>query len=135
MGAQNVVGTKHVMENADSALMMLYRNYIVDYSGRHQPDSSIVSRLKWFLTYQCEDCLKPEFQPKATIQVMVESSCKMGRGCTKLSFCAYDADYLKSEDEIPQETTIDYLYNTLEDMHKVAIQEGLYTEELKNRLF
>lgn len=93
-GANNVVGTDYVMRLADSALAMVYRNYMHDPTGKYQDDSNILNRLMWMLTQQCVNCLNDSFAASnyvAKITVMVEASCKMGAGCGKLSFCAFDS--------------------------------------------
>lgn len=92
-GDPNVVGTDYVMKYADSALAMVYRNYIHDPTGKYQDDSSLVSRLNWMLTQQCVNCLNDKYAEanyKAKITVMVEAACQMGAGCGKISFCAFD---------------------------------------------
>jgi len=91
-GDNNVLGTEYVMKYADSALAMVYRNYMHDPTGRYQDDSNILNRLMWMLTEQCPRCLDDAYATqnfKAKITIMVEASCKMGNGCGKLSFCAF----------------------------------------------
>lgn len=92
-GAPNVVGTEYVMRYADSALAMVYRNYMHDPTGKYQDDSNILNRLMWMLTEQCVHCLDDAYSAqnyKAKITVMVEAACKMGAGCGKTSMCAFD---------------------------------------------
>jgi hypothetical protein len=91
-GDENVSGTEYVMKYADSALAMVYRNYMHDPTGKYQDDSNLLSRLMWMLTTQCPRCLNDSYATanyKAKITIMVEAACRMGNGCGKLSFCAY----------------------------------------------
>ena len=90
-GNLNVEGTDYVMKYADSALMMLYRNY--ETSPIFKPDSNILSRAQWMLGTQCAKCLDDSYASanyKAQITIMVEGSCARFDYCAKLSFCVYD---------------------------------------------
>jgi hypothetical protein len=85
-GDLNVAGTDVVMRLADSALAMVYAN----------SREALISRIDWLLAEQCRNCLKPN-DYKARITLMVEASCKMGKGCREQSFCANpSAEYLRS---------------------------------------
>lgn len=92
-GDPNVAGTEYVMEYADSALAMVYRNYMHDPSGKYQDDSNLLNRLLWMLTSQCSHCMDEAYvraNYRAKITVMVEAACKMGASCGKVSMCAFD---------------------------------------------
>jgi hypothetical protein len=110
-GDPNVVGTGYVMQYADSALAMVYRNYMHDPTGKYQDDSNILNRLLWMLTSQCVHCLDEAYvlsNYKAKITVMVEAACRMGASCGKVSMCAFDGD----------EQGAYYMYNILEQMEQ-----------------
>ncbi|KAF4724148.1 hypothetical protein FOZ63_032063 [Perkinsus olseni] len=128
-GAEDEEGTRYVMEHTDSALMMLYRNYINDPTGKYQEDSNIVNRMYWMLTAQCADCLKDDYFPHAKITVMVEASCKMGRGCGKLSFCAHDGPGAQGG--------VEYMWNILTEMDRIMQDpvEGYMTPARHAALF
>lgn len=93
-GDNNVAGTEYVMQYADNALAMVYRNYMHDPTGKYQDDSNMLNRLMWMLTEQCPKCLDDAYASanyRAKITIMVEASCQMGNGCGKLSFCAFSS--------------------------------------------
>jgi hypothetical protein len=84
-GDRNILTTEYVMRYADSALAMLYSN---------SPEG-LVELIRWLLTEQCEKCLDDEYAKhnyKAKISVIIEASCKMGKGCSEKSMCVKDAD-------------------------------------------
>jgi hypothetical protein len=107
-GDNNIAGTEYVMQYADNALAMVYRNYMHDPTGRYQDDSNMLNRLMWMLTQQCPMCLDDTYASthyKAKITIMVEAACAMGNGCGKLSFCAFSGPNegaLKMSDVITQ---------------------------------
>jgi hypothetical protein len=127
-GDPNVVGTDYVMRYADSALAMVYRNYITDPTGKYQADSNMVSRLMWMLNGQCPNCLDDAYSRenyKAKITVMVEAACRMGNGCGKLSFCAHDRE---GEGAV-------YMNTVLEQTNQLLISDGHMTKGQFDRLF
>jgi hypothetical protein len=127
-GANNVVGTDHVMRYADSALAMVYRNYMNDTTGKYHEDSNIANRLLWMLSEQCPNCLNDSFAAahyKAKITVMVEASCKMGAGCGKLSFCSFDG---------PHEGAY-RVVDIMKEMKSVLLARGSITPAQYERLF
>lgn len=126
-GAPNVQGTDYVMRYADSALAMVYRNYMHDPSGKYQDDSNILNRLLWMLSSQCQNCLNEEYvrsNYKAKITVMIEAACKMGASCGKVSMCAFDG---------PEQGAI-YAYDILEQMEQ-SLSPGNISPSLKDALF
>jgi hypothetical protein len=91
-GKRNPDGTDFVMKHADSALVMIYRNYMT--SPTMSESSNILGRAKFFLTEQCVYCLDDAYAAanyQAKITMMVEASCGPMNYCAKLSFCAHDA--------------------------------------------
>ena len=82
-GDVNILSTQYVMENADSALAMLYSNTA----------AGLVNSIRWLLNTQCPSCLDDSHAStnyRAKISIMVEASCRMGRGCAEKSMCVYD---------------------------------------------
>lgn len=125
-GDRNIVGTDLAFKLADSALVMLYSNYIE--SPVYPRDQSLYSRLRWLLSEQCEKCLDDEYaqaQYRAKITVMVEASCEMGRSCAWASFCAYDW---------PDEGAR-YLSRTLETAMNMLARNGDISPSQYERLF
>jgi hypothetical protein len=126
-GAPNVQGTDYVMLYADSALAMVYRNYMHDPTGKYQDDSNILNRLLWMLSSQCQNCLNEQYvrsNYKAKITVMIEAACRMGASCGKVSMCAFDG---------PAEGAI-YAYDILEQMEQ-SLSPGHISPSLKDALF
>jgi len=128
-GQINPDGAQNVMLYADSALMMLYRNYIHDPAGLLADDSSIVARMQWFLTQQCKNCLVDSAASafKAKITVMVEAACQVGEACKKISFCAHDGD--------GSEGGMLYMDSILAQMQTQIISQGIVTQAQYSRLF
>jgi hypothetical protein len=115
-----------VMRYADSALIMLYRNYM--QSPLFAQDSNILSRAAYFLQQQCVRCLDDSYaisNYQAKITMMVEASCAPTDYCAKISFCAHDS---------PGEGAV-YLWNTLEELQTGMISSGLLTPAQFSRLF
>ena len=82
-GDVNILSTQYVMQYADSALAMLYSNTA----------SGLVDSVRWLLTTQCPRCLDDRYASehyRARISIMVEASCRMGRGCSEKSMCVFD---------------------------------------------
>ena len=126
-GDPNVEGTDYVMRYADSALAMVYRNYMHDPTGKYQDDSNILNRLMWMLTEQCVNCLNDSYaiaNYKAKITVMVEAACKMGASCGKISFCAFDG--------IDQGAN--YMGSVLDQLDSQLVSGGNLTQAQFNRL-
>ena len=89
-GKRNPDGTHFVMMHADSALVMIYRNYMT--SEYYSQSSNLLNRASFFLKEQCVRCLDDEYATanyKAKMTFMVEASCRAKDYCAKLSFCAY----------------------------------------------
>ncbi|KAF4694820.1 hypothetical protein FOZ60_006975 [Perkinsus olseni] len=93
---QQVVGgfpdsgtTSFTMDNADSALYLVYRSYMDDKSSmKLNAGNNLLARFKWFMTLQCIQCLNPGYTPRAKISVLVEGACYVGEYCGEISFCA-----------------------------------------------
>ena len=127
-GDPNVVGTEYVMKYADSALAMVYRNYMHDSTGRYSDDSNILNRLLWMLSQQCTHCLDDSYAAAnyvAKITVMVEASCQMGAGCGKISLCAFDGDSAGAN----------YMVSLMDQMDKALVSDGHMTQAQYQRLF
>jgi hypothetical protein len=125
-GKPNPDGTDYVMKYADSALVMLYRNYME--SPIFKPDSNILSRAQYFLQDQCVYCLDDAYAAanyKAKLTIMVEASCSPSDYCAKISFCAHDA--------AGEGAT--YMWNTLQDLESGMLSSGLVTPAQFSRLF
>jgi hypothetical protein len=126
-GDSNVLGTHYVMLYSDSALAMVYRNYMHDPTGKYQDDSNILNRLLWMLTSQCQHCMDEAYvrsNYKAKITVMVEAACAMGNGCGKISMCAFDG----------ADQGAFYTYNILEQMEAALVPDKI-SQSLKDLLF
>jgi len=127
-GQINPVGSDYVMRYADSALAMVYRNYLVDPTGAHHEDNNLINRLIWMITQQCQNCLNDGIaisQYKAKITVMVETSCQMGSGCSYISFCAFDG----------ADQGANYMYQTMTQMEQKLMSSGVITTAQYQRLF
>ena len=126
-GNPNPEGTDYVMKYADSALIMLYRNYMT--SPIFSPDSNILSRARYFLKDQCVHCLDDAYSAanyKAKMTIMVEATCSRYTDyCAKISFCAHDQ---------PGEGAV-YLWNTLQELEAGMLDSGLVTPDEFERLF
>jgi len=84
-GDRNILSTEYVMKYADSALAMLYSNTAVGLS----------ELVNWLLTIQCPQCSNAEYVAqnyKAKFTIMLEASCKLGKGCSSKSMCVNDGD-------------------------------------------
>lgn len=82
------------MDNADSALYLVYRSYMTDKSDMELnpglllqylmrslsrfPGNNLLARFKWFMELQCIQCLNPGYKPRAKISVLVEGACRPG---------------------------------------------------------
>lgn len=83
-GDVNILSTQYVMQYADSALAMLYSN----------TESGLVDQIRWLTTTQCPRCLDDAYAAahfNAKVSIMVEASCRMGRGCRDKSMCIFDS--------------------------------------------
>jgi hypothetical protein len=117
-GDRNILSTEYVMRYADSALAMLYSN---------EP-RGLVELINWLLAEQCERCLDDEYSTAnygAKISVIVEASCKMGRGCSEKSMCVKDG---------PNEGMM-YISDCLNEAIKILENSGILTLEQFTRLF
>ena len=127
-GDNNIAGTEYVMQYADNALAMVYRNYMHDPSGKYQDDSNMLNRLMWMLTEQCPKCLDDAYASAnyhAKITIMVEAACQMGNGCGKLSFCAFSGS---TEGAFKMVDVID-------QMEAELVSTNMLTKAQMNRLF
>ena len=127
-GRKNPIGTDYVMKLADSALIMAYRNYVIDPTGRYHPDSNLPARVMYMLRDQCVNCLNDEYaiaNYKAKITIMVEASCGIEEYCGKISFCAHD-----KEDQGAH-----YLVKTISETDRILSENGSITDEQRARLF
>jgi len=125
-GKPNPDGTDYVMKYADSALIMLYRNYM--HSSIFNADSNILSRASYFLREQCVHCLDDSYSAanyKAKLTIMVEASCSPADYCAKISFCAHDS---------PSEGA-KYLWDTLQELEAGMFSSGLISSSQFERLF
>ena len=126
-GNPNPDGADYVMKYADSALIMLYRNYMT--SPIFNADSNILSRANYFLKDQCVHCLDDAYAAanyQAKITFMVEATCSRTTDyCAKISFCAHDQ---------PGEGAV-YLWNTLQALEAAMFDSGLLTPAEFERLF
>ena len=126
-GDPNVVGTDYVMKYADSALAMVYRNYMHDPTGKYKDDSNLINRLMWMLTEQCVNCLNDDFAKAnyiAKITVMVEAACAMGNSCGKISFCAFDGS----------DQGANYMASVMDLMDSELVSSSRLTQAQFNRL-
>jgi hypothetical protein len=117
-GDRNILTTEYVMRYADSALAMLYSNTA----------EGLVDLIKWLLTEQCPKCLVDDYSKsnyKAKISVIVEASCKMGKGCSEKSMCIKDGD---------NEGVI-YIVDTVTKANVLLGSSGLLSSEQYGRLF
>ncbi|KAF4688961.1 hypothetical protein FOZ60_002210 [Perkinsus olseni] len=125
-GEKNQLETAYVMQYADRALMMLYRNTVDE---THADD--LVEQMQWMMTEQCAVCTEPGWENlRAKITIMVEGSCKMGHGCGKMSMCVKDTTKYPDPNG-----GIEYIWNTLEELTKDIVPEGILTQEQYNKLF
>jgi hypothetical protein len=117
-GDRNILSTEYVFRYADSALAMLYSN---------RPDG-LLDLIEWLLTTQCEKCLLDDYARtnyKAKISIILEASCKMGRGCSDKSMCVRDNE---SEGMM-------YIAETVDEANRLLGASGLLTLEQFTRLF
>jgi len=135
-GNTNTEGTDYVMKFADSALMMLYRNY--ETSPIFHGDSNILSRAKWMLQTQCPNCLNDSYAKanyKAKITIMVEGSCAQFDYCAKLSFCVYDGSSDPNFYDPKGRTGAAQTWGVLQDLELGMFSSGLINKEQFGRLF
>ncbi|KAF4693912.1 hypothetical protein FOZ60_009659 [Perkinsus olseni] len=125
-GQKNTLGTQYIMEYADHATMMLYRNAI---DGDYADD--LVYRMNYMMTEQCAVCTQPGWENlKAKITIMLEGSCTVGKYCHKLSTCALDtAAYPDSEGGV------EYVWNTLNTLRERTVTDGILTREQFDHLY
>ncbi|EEQ97773.1 hypothetical protein Pmar_PMAR004512 [Perkinsus marinus ATCC 50983] len=125
-GQKNTLGTQYIMQYADHATMMLYRNAI---DGDYADD--LVYRMNYMMTEQCAVCTQPGWENlKAKITIMLEGSCTVGKYCHKLSMCAFDtAVYPDSKGGI------EYIWNTLNTLRERTVTDGILTQEQFNHLY
>ncbi|EER20046.1 hypothetical protein Pmar_PMAR007307 [Perkinsus marinus ATCC 50983] len=119
-GQKNTLGTQYIMQYADHATMMLYRNAI---DGDYADD--LVYRMNYMMTEQCAVCTQPGWENlKAKITIMLEGSCTVGKYCHKLSMCAYDAA------AYPNSTGgIEYAWELLNELKARTVSDGILTQE------
>ncbi|EER20045.1 hypothetical protein Pmar_PMAR007306 [Perkinsus marinus ATCC 50983] len=119
-GQKNTLGTQYIMQYADHATMMLYRNAI---DGDYADD--LVYRMNYMMTEQCAVCTQPGWENlKAKITIMLEGSCTVGKYCHKLSMCAYDAS------AYPDSTGgIEYAWELLNELKARTVSDGILTQE------
>ena len=123
-GNPNIEGTDYVMKYADSALIMLYRNYM--HSPDFKDDSNILSRAAYMLKEQCVHCLDDAYAAanyNAKWTIMIESSCSPSDYCAKISFCAHD------------DLGAEYAWQVVEQMEAEMFSTGLVTIDQFDRLF
>ena len=135
-GNLNVQGTDYVMKLADSALMMLYRNY--ETSPIFNPDSNILSRARWMLQTQCAKCLNDSYATsnyKAKITIMVEGSCAKFDYCAKLSFCVYDGSGDPNFSDPSGRKGAAQTWAILEQLEAAMFSSKLINTDQFNRLF
>lgn len=123
---RNIFGTDLALKLADSALVMLYSNYIE--SSTFSAENSPFHRLRWLLNEQCKDCLNDSYARtnyRAKITVTVEASCEVGRSCSWASFCAYDN----------ADRGAYYLASILQRSVEMLAESGSASPEQYNRLF
>lgn len=120
-GDDNPRGTEAIMRYADSALAMLYSNYVV--STQYPSEKSILGFGKWLFAVQCRRCADLEYvrnNYRAKLSLMVETTCKMGQKCGRKSFCAYDgkgADQGFNHLSTTVSALLDYIQKTLPSDH------------------
>ena len=127
-----------VMRFADSALMMVYRNYLLfspsDPGGR----SGLANRLRnYFLIHQCPGCLLDDYASsnyRAKISIMVEASCVVDDECSLVSFCAKNriADF-EAAGSPAATSPVDYLVSTLQGLERFI--DSALSPTQRNRLF
>jgi hypothetical protein len=84
--------------------------------------------IEWLLTEQCEKCLMDDYARvhyKARLSIILEASCKMGRGCSDKSLCVKD-----NEDE-----GMMYIAQTVDETNRLLAASGLLNLEQFTRLF
>ncbi|KAF4673464.1 hypothetical protein FOL47_010516 [Perkinsus chesapeaki] len=126
LDAHSPLGTQYIMQYADHATMMLYRNAI---DGDYKDD--LLYRMNYMMTEQCEVCTQPGWENlKAKITIMLEGSCTLDQYCWKLSMCAYDST------SYPDPSGgIEYSWNLLNDLKTRTVAEGILSQEQFDSLF
>ena len=135
-GHVNNEGTDYVMKYADSALMMLYRNY--ETSPIFNSDSNILSRAQWMLQSQCIKCLDDAYAAanyRAKITIMVEGSCAQFDYCAKLSFCVYDGSGDPNFTDPSGRVGAAQAWAVLEELESAMFSSGLVNGDQFKRLF
>ncbi|KAF4673470.1 hypothetical protein FOL47_010522 [Perkinsus chesapeaki] len=125
-GQKNTLGTQYIMQYADHATMMLYRNAI---DGDYKDD--LLYRMNYMMTEQCEVCTQPGWENlKAKITIMLEGSCTVDQYCWKLSMCAYGTD------SYPDPSGgIEYAWDLLNELKARTVSDGILTQEQFDYLY
>ncbi|KAF4711999.1 hypothetical protein FOZ62_032268 [Perkinsus olseni] len=125
-GQKNTLGTQYIMEYADHATMMLYRNAI---DGDYADD--LVYRMNYMMTEQCAVCTQPGWENlKAKITIMLEGSCTVGKYCHKLSMCADDTT------RYPDPSGgVEYAWDLLNELKARTVSDGILTQEQFDSLY
>jgi len=139
-GKLNPFVTDAVMRFADSALMMVYRNYLLFSPSDPVGYTGLSSRLRdYFLTQQCPGCMLDEYAQSnynAKISIMVEASCVVDDVCPLVSFCAKDRETDFITGGVPSATNpVEYLVSTLQGLERVISSDYDFTPEQRSRLF
>jgi hypothetical protein len=117
-GDVNILSTEYVMQYADSALAMLYSNTA----------ANLVESVRWLVTTQCPRCLDDVYSHAnymAKITIMVEASCRMGRGCSEKSMCIFDG---------PTEGAL-YIARTFDETEAILSSGEVLSRDHFSRLF
>ena len=139
-GKLNPRVTDAVMRFADSALMMVYRNYLFFSPSDPAGYSGLSTRLRdYFLTQQCAGCMQDEFATAnyhAKISIMVEASCEVDDICPLVSFCAKhtESDFITSGSPASS-NPVEYLVSTLQGLERIIFSDREFTPDQRNRLF
>ena len=139
-GQLNPTVTDTVMRYADSALMMVYRNYLFFSPSDPAGHSGLSSRLRdYFLKKQCAKCMQDEYASAhyhAKISIMVEASCVVDDICPLVSFCAKhtENDFITAGAPAAS-NPVDYLVSTLQGLERVIFSDYEFTPDQRTRLF
>ena len=132
--------TDAVMRFADSALMMVYRNYLLFSPSDVEGRTGLSARLRdYFLTHQCTGCMSDEYAEanyRAKISIMVEASCVVDDTCSIVSFCAKDrpSDFVSSG-SLSATNPVEYILGTLEGLDRIINSDFNFTPQQRRRLF
>lgn len=123
-----------VMRNADSALMMVYRNYLGSSPLDAEGHDDIVMRLRgYMLERQCPKCLDDEYARAnyvAKISIMTEAACSVAHACSTVSFCAFDGTAWNDGQD-----PVEYVVSTLSRLNDALESGAVITREQRERLF